>query len=116
MQGERDSVFEFMAESYESNLTDFINAVRRATGNDYLPFIIAQIEPRVYRLEDKQFQHAFRHIVQEAQRAVASSNPSVELVETIDLPQSDNLHFDTGGQLELGRRFTEAYLKARITE
>jgi len=116
MQGERDSVFEFMAESYEKNLTDFINAVRRDTGNDNLPFVIAQIAPRVYRLEEGRFQHAFRHIVQKAQRAVASSNRLVEFVETIDLPQSDNLHFDTGGQLELGKRLAEAYLKARIAE
>jgi len=116
MQGERDSVFEFMAESYERNLTDFVNAVRKDIGNDNLPFIIGQIAPRVYRLEEGQFQHAFRHIVQDTQHAVAKSNSLVELVETMDLPQSDNLHFDTGGQLELGRRFAEAFLKARITE
>ena len=112
MQGERDSVFAFMAESYERNLTDFVSAVRRDTGNENLPFIIGQIAPRVYRLEEGQFQHAYRHVVQEAQRAVASSNRWVELVKSMDLPQSDNLHFDTGGQLELGRRFAEAYLKA----
>ena len=116
MQGERDSVFESMAEFYEKNLTDFVSAIRRDTGNENLPFVIGQIAPRVYRLEEGRFQHAYRHVVQEAQRAVASSNPLVELVETMDLPQSDNLHFDTGGQLELGRRFARAYLKPRITE
>jgi len=112
MQGERDSVFAFMAESYERNLTDFVRVVRSDTGNENLPFIIGQIAPRAYRLEEGQFQHAYRHVVQEAQRAVAHSDRWVELVESMDLPQSDNLHFDTGGQLELGRRFAEAYLKA----
>jgi len=116
MQGERDSVFESMAESYERNLTDFVSVVRRGTGNGNLPFVIGQIAPRVYRLEEGQFQYAYRHVVQEAQRAVASSNPLVELIETMDLPQSDNLHFDTGGQLELGRRFAKAYLEPEITE
>jgi hypothetical protein len=108
MQGERDSVFEFMAEAYERNLADFVKAVRRDTDNEDLPFVIGQIAPRLYRLEEGQFQHAYRHIVQESQRAVANSTRLVEFVETMDLPQSDNLHFDTGGQLELGRRFAEA--------
>jgi hypothetical protein len=108
MQGERDSVFEFMAESYAGNLAAFIAAVRRDTGNARLPVILIQIAPRVYRLEDGRFQHAFRRTVQAAQQAVAAADPMVTLVETTDLPQCDNLHFDTGGQLELGKRCAEA--------
>jgi hypothetical protein len=110
MQGERDSVFEFMAQAYEGNFVAFVEAIRRDTGNGELPFIIGQIAPRIYRLEEVRFQHAFRHVVQEAQQQVSCSNPLIELVETRDLPQSDNLHFDTGGQMELGKRFAKAYL------
>jgi len=110
VQGERDSVFEFVAESYQSNLAAFITAVRMDAGNSKLPFAIGQISPRVYKLEEGRFQHAFRHVVQEAQRAASCSDPLTELVETFDLPQWDNLHFDTGGQIELGKRLAQACL------
>ena len=111
MQGERDAVFEVMAHAYERNLTAFLSAVRRDTGNRKLPVMIGQIAPRQYRLDDNTFQHPFRHVVQQAQRTVASADALVELVETTDLPQNDNLHFDTAGQLLLGRRSANAYLK-----
>lgn len=110
VQGERDSVFEFMAESYEANLTSFIAAIRRDTELDGLPVTIGQIAPRMYELEEGRFRHAFRSVVQEAQQRVSCSDPLVELVETMDLPQSDNLHFDTGGQMELGARLARAWL------
>lgn len=109
MQGERDSVFEFMAQAYERNLVAFVAAIRRDTGNRNLPFIVGQIAPRVYQLKEGRFSHAFRRIVQEAQQQVSCSDPLIKLVETLDLPQSDNLHFDTGGQMELGRRFANVY-------
>ncbi|NQU12299.1 hypothetical protein HQ590_16000 [bacterium] len=110
LQGERDAVFEFMAESYEQNLAAFVAVVRQETGNRALPFLIGRIAPRVYRLDEQRYQHAFRHIVQDAQRRVAQNDLLVGLVETTDLPQYDNLHFDTGGQIELGRRFAWGYL------
>ena len=110
MQGERDSVFEFMAHAYEDNFVVFVEAIRRDTGNRELPIITGQIAPRIYRLEEGRFTHAFRHVVQEAQQQASCSDPLIKLVETRDLPQSDNLHFDTGGQMELGKRFAQAYL------
>ena len=110
MQGERDSVFEFMAKSYERNLVALIATFRRDTDSSKLPVILGQIAPRVYCLEEGRFQHAFRCTVQEAQRRVSRLDPLVELVETMDLPQVDNLHFDTGGQIELGKRVAQAWL------
>jgi hypothetical protein len=75
-----------------------------------LPFIVGQIAPRFYRLHENAFAHKFRHVVQAAQATVARADPYAALVETIDLPQSDNMHYDTGGQLELGKRFAHAWL------
>jgi hypothetical protein len=109
MQGERDSVFPFMAGAYEENLLGFIAAVRRDTGAANLPFILGRVAPRVYLLQERRFQHAWREVVQDAQQRVAEDEDGVALVETRDLPQSDNLHFDARGQLELGRRFARAY-------
>ena len=108
MQGERDAVFETMAAAYERNLAGFIAAVRRDTGTLDLPVILGEIAPRVYNLEKRCFKHAFREIVQGARQHVADADPRVDLVHTLDLPQRDNLHFDTAGQLELGRRLARA--------
>lgn len=110
MQGERDSVFQSMAEFYAVNLAAFIARIRLDLGDSTLPFLLAEIAPRVYLPEEQRLQHAFRDVVQKAQREVASADPWAKLVQTLDLPQSDNLHFDTGGQLELGCRFALAYL------
>lgn len=110
MQGERDATFKFMSESYGRNLAAFVAAVRKDTANPELPLILGQIAPRVYIPEEGKFQHPFRNTVQEAQRQFTRIDPFAKLVETVDLPQSDNLHFDTGGQIELGKRFAQAYL------
>lgn len=110
MQGERDSVIEVMADTYEANLTAFIKQVRRDTGHGTLPFLLGQIAPRCYLMDEQKFRHEFRERVQEAQRRVADADPWAEFVRSADLPQSDNLHFDTAGQVELGRRFARAYL------
>jgi hypothetical protein len=110
MQGERDAVFEVMADAYEENLREFISSLRGEVGVEDLPFLIGQIAPRSYNLGQRTFRHTYRKTVQKAQRAVAAREPEVGLVESIDLPQNDNLHFDTGGQVELGHRFAQAYL------
>lgn len=111
MQGERDAVFEFMARAYAGNLAAFLAAVRRDTGEATLPCLLGTVTSRVYRLAENRFQHTFQDIVREAQCAVARQDPRVRVVETRDLPQSDNLHYDTTGQILLGRRFADAYLE-----
>lgn len=108
MQGERDSVFDSMAAAYEDNLTAFIKQVRKDLQTPSLPFAVAQICPRVINLDTGRYRHAYREQVRQAQQAVAESLSSVALVRTDDLPQSDNLHFDTAGQIELGRRLARA--------
>ena len=110
MQGERDSVFEDMAKVYEDNLRVFIASVRRDVGAPDVPFVTALPSPRKYNIGPGAFQHAHREIVQAAQARYVESDPNAALVKTHDLPQSDNLHFDTGGQLVLGQRFAEAMI------
>lgn len=110
MQGERDSVFAFMARKYAANLVRFIRHVRHDTASPGLPVIMGRISPRVYDMSRMVFQHVYRTVVQKAQDCVARSCRRVRLVQTDDLPQGDNLHYTTGGQLVLGRRFAEAWL------
>ena len=110
MQGERDSVFEHMAMAYERNLAAFIERVRGDIASD-LPFVVAQIAPRVIdEIETGRYRHAWREQVRAAQSAVAEALHYVALVPTDDLPQFDNLHYDAAGQILLGRRFAQAYL------
>ena len=88
----------------------FIAHVRSDTGAQRLPFLVGQIAPRVYDPGTRTFFHAHRQVVQAAQREVVEKVPGTALVKTLDLPQSDNLHFDAGGLFELGLRSAEAYL------
>jgi hypothetical protein len=115
MQGERDSVFDFMAETYEQNLRAFIACIRRDTHVADLQVIVGQICPRVIILDIGKYNHAWRRTVQAAQRAVAEKENGVFLVPTDDIPQSDNLHFDTLGLLELGKRYARMHtLKGNV--
>ena len=110
MQGERDSVFEHMAAAYERNLEAFIERVRADIAHG-MPFVVAQIAPRVIDdIETGRYRHAWRGPVRAAQAAVAESLHNSALVPTDDLPQFDNLHYDAAGQILLGRRFAQACL------
>ena len=113
MQGERDSRTREMADAYERNLARLIQAVRKDVGVADLPVVVGKVCPRmmVVDLGSCIRIHAYREKVRAAQAAVAAKDPRVELVETDDLPQFDNLHFDAAGQMALGRRFARAYLK-----
>lgn len=111
MQGERDSVFAHMAQAYETHLSAFIDRVRADLNVPALPFVMALVAPRIRDLDAAggRWRHPFRTTVQAAQRRIAERIPVVALVDTLDLPQRDNLHFDTAGQLLLGERFAIAW-------
>jgi hypothetical protein len=108
-QGARDSVFEFMADAYEANLEAFITRLRLDTQTPDLPFLIAQTAPRSIDPETGGPRHPYRDTVKEAQRKIAERTPNASLVLASDIPQFDALHFDARGQLELGRRFADAW-------
>jgi len=105
MQGERDARFEPVAREYEENLRTLIAAFRRDTGRNELPFILGQVNPPPARYPGQQF-------VREAQAQVAKKDQQAGLVSTEGLPKhKDNLHYNTEGQLELGRRFAKKFLE-----
>ena len=99
MQGERDARIEEAGEDYYQNLNDLIVAFRRDLGRPELPFLLGLVNPpmQTYPALD---------VVREAQRRAAEQIPNVYLVETDDLSKrDDNLHYDSEGIMELGRRF-----------
>ncbi|WP_299880242.1 sialate O-acetylesterase [uncultured Cocleimonas sp.] len=103
MQGERDARSESNAYNYESNLKRFITGVRRQLDSPRSVFIMGEVNP-----EDPAF--FMLDTVQQAQVNTQRTLPGVKLVSTNGLGKIyDHVHYDTQGQLELGKRFARAY-------
>jgi len=104
MQGERDALYPQVAAAYEANLVALIEALRADLGVPDLPFLIGQVDPPPER-------YPAAAVVRAAQAALARTVPGVYLVDTDGLSRDDDgVHYDTAGQLALGRRFAEAFL------
>ncbi len=99
VQGEADAKYPAVARQYVQNLRNFVTALRRQLDNRPTQFIVAGVNPPL-----KQFPASAQ--VSRAQRQVVSSLPNMSYVRTSDLSKrSDQLHYDTLGQLHLGKRF-----------
>lgn len=95
-QGERDARFAATAVDYAPRLDQLIAGLRRDLGAPDSWFVLGIVNP------------PYEHVapVQAAQRATPQRMPRVKVVESAGLTKrSDNLHYDTAAQLELGRRF-----------
>lgn len=104
MQGEQDAKFEDMARDYASNLVSFIEHIRADLDVPDAPFIFGQIRGKDY---------PYREVVRDAQFFVDSLGIGAYLVETDDLSTYEELHFDSAGQITLGRRLGTALLGTR---
>ncbi len=103
MQGEKDARSASNANRYESNLKRFIMGVRRQLDSPHSVFIMGQINP-----EDQAFH--MLETVKQAQVNTQRALPRVKLVSTDGLGKIyDNVHYNTQGQMELGKRFARAY-------
>jgi len=104
MQGERDARIAEAGVEYNDNLRTLIEALRRDLDRPELPFIMGRVNAPADR-------YPALEAVREAQVRAAESIPGVQLVNTDDLSMhNDNLHYDTEGVMEMGRRFAAAYL------
>ncbi len=105
MQGERDAKFQEAATNYGVNFKKFISQVRADLQSPHLPFIYGQVNPPVE-------QFAFVHTVREAQAQTEQEVPCTKMILTDDLGKlDDGLHYDASGLMEMGRRFTKAFLQ-----
>ena len=99
MQGERDAVVPDAGKEYEENLDHLIRSFRRDLNAEKLPFIIGLIDPKPERYVLKD------HVVH-SQKMIAKELPEVFTIETSDLSKmKDQVHYDSKGQMALGRRF-----------
>ena len=124
-QGESDSDTKEMAEAYQAKLVKLIATVRNDTNEPNLLFILGQINPAKSYCGRPRFLHA--DIVQKAQAELKV--PNTVMIKTDDcemnpyhaglnspkeaqVPKNeDNIHYSGKGQIKMGRRFAEAYLK-----
>lgn len=105
MQGESDSRYPLAASEYRQNLRRLIADIRADLRQPRLQFVIGRVNPA-----GDQF--AWLPTVRAAQEKIARSVPHVCLVDADDLTKhEDGIHYDSGGQLELGARFARRLLQ-----
>jgi hypothetical protein len=108
MQGESDAAHTLeTAFQYQANLTRLMNLVRAALRVDDLPIVIGRISESGQVDDGLVWDHG--DIVRKAQAAFVEQDAAAALVTTTDeYGYSDPWHYDSGGYLDLGRRFADA--------
>ncbi len=95
LQGERDSLFEYVSAEYHDSFSAFIEQFRKDTGLPNLPVVIGLVSAS--KVADP-----YVDVVRSAQEEIASDVHNVEIVETKGLSKSDPVHSDSNGQIQLG--------------
>lgn len=108
MQGEADAKYPVAAKQYAGNLNRFVNKLRSELKSPNALFLMGAINPPLNLFPSTP-------IVQQAQKLATRRIRNIRLVPTADLAKrNDHLHYNTNGQLELGKRFARAFLKTRV--
>lgn len=112
MQGENDAAKEVAALNYEENLKNLISHYRQAFNLPEMPFVMGQINSSYGRFKDGPA------VVRQAMVDVAEADNKVEVIRTSmdrswsDFPKhTDNVHYNTEGQLRLGKTFANRLMK-----
>ncbi len=108
MQGETDARYLPAAKQYAGNLNRFVNALRSKLHSPNALFIMGSVNPPIALFPSAP-------IVQKAQQVSASRIRNLRLIKTDDLgKRNDHVHYNTSGQIELGKRFARAYLRTHV--
>ncbi len=104
MQGESDAQNSYRANHYGDRLSRFITSLRRDLRSPGSMFVIGQINPQGNGFP-------MVSLIQRKQQLVNSQVPNTLLVSSRGLGKSyDKVHYSAQGQVELGRRFANAYI------
>ncbi len=100
------------APQYAKNLRHFITSVRRDLQLPDLPVFAGRLPTNLVSTVFRKNTFQSAHLVIAGQEQVArDAAMNTVLINTDDIPLAgDNLHYNTQGQLALGRRFASAYL------
>lgn len=105
MQGENDARNHAKATQYAPRLTQFIHGLRKDLQSNSSLFILGEVNP-----EGKAFPMV--ELIQESQSKVNQQVPHTLLVSSEGLDKIfDDVHLSAQGQMELGKRFAEAYIQ-----
>ena len=105
MQGESDAKYPAAAALYAKNLAILVNAFRSDFKSSDATFIIARVNPPLPEFVGQD-------IVRQAQFDAQKDLNNVVMFDTEGLTKwDDDLHYDTAGIVELGKRFARAYIK-----
>jgi hypothetical protein len=105
MQGERDARYLTVGPDYLANLGTFVAAVRADLDEPDLPLLLGLVNPPPER-------YPAADVVRAQQLAAPDELAMTAVIDTAGVTKrDDDLHYDTAGQLELGRRFAQAYLR-----
>lgn len=105
MQGESDALNAPRASRYAQHLTQFIQTLRRDLKSPNSLFVMGEINPK-----GKDF--PLVNVVQQKQKQVQSQVRNTILTPAKGLGKIyDHIHYSAQGQMELGKRFAQAYIK-----
>lgn len=106
MQGERDCRFEIPARDYLENIKYLADSLRSYLNAPKLVFISGRVNPP----EDGRY--SFQNQVRRAQMILEEHSPPASWIDCDNLEKhNDDLHYNTIGQLGLGKLFAEKYLE-----
>ncbi|WP_158872317.1 sialate O-acetylesterase [Maribellus comscasis] len=107
-QGERNANETDLPE-YEDTLLTLFSKFRTSVADDELPIILGEIG----RFAEPEEKAAYFEEVNQIIRKVAEENSYLFYISSEGLEdRGDNLHFNSEGQRELGRRYAEKYIDA----
>jgi hypothetical protein len=111
LQGESDSNTQAQLDAYEARLLDLIDRYRRDLGDPDLPFIVCTIGSFIAAGE-KAKRFPFSEEINKILLNLPEKRKRTACVDARDLVGhiGDQLHYDTGSQIEIGKRYAKAYL------
>lgn len=105
MQGESDALTIDRASKYAHRLSQFIHSLRRDLKSPLSLFVMGEINPK-----GKDF--PLVKVVQQKQKQVQSQVTNTVMTPSKGLGKiHDHIHYSAQGQMELGKRFAEAYIR-----
>lgn len=103
MQGERDARFPQAANAYLGNMRSFVNDLRHEYNSPSARFILGRVNPPADHRPAVE-------TIRKAQVQLAAQVRSSRYINTDDLQKAeDQIHYNTKGQILLGRRFADEF-------
>jgi len=116
MQGESDAMKKHMAKAYEDKLRELIQRIRNHYSLAELPFVVGRISSTLLNANTS-YKMPYTKTVQSAQEKVAQTDKYTYVFKTDDFGlNKDNVHFNTQGQLSLGKKFAEIFIQEKLLE